>query len=169
MYGDKFAPLMRCTIEASGAGGCTVHVIYAVWFSKAMSKLLRPMVQKGVEGGRQQQQRPCPALRFARRPAGPQHPLLLGLALARARAGLSGCRTRPQPASGAASPRTARSSPPSTPRRTTGRARRRLRLLRASTPRPRRSRPRRRRPLLPGAPPGWPRRAVPAPRWPEPL
>ncbi len=50
IYGDKFSPMMRCTLEATSKSSCSVHVIYAVWFSKNMSRLVKPVAQKGIEG-----------------------------------------------------------------------------------------------------------------------
>ncbi|KIZ00524.1 hypothetical protein MNEG_7441, partial [Monoraphidium neglectum] len=51
MYGDKFAVLTRATLAARGPRRCVLHVVYAVAFSPALTRMLRPIISKGVDGG----------------------------------------------------------------------------------------------------------------------
>jgi hypothetical protein len=50
MYGDKFAVLTRATLAARGPRRCVLHVVYAVAFSPALTRMLRPIISKGVDG-----------------------------------------------------------------------------------------------------------------------
>jgi hypothetical protein len=51
-YGDKFAVTSRVTLVARGPGRCVLHAVYALAFSPALSRMLRPMIVMGVDGGR---------------------------------------------------------------------------------------------------------------------
>lgn len=50
MYGDKFTVVTRYTLAARGARRCVLHIVYAVDFSPALSRMLRPVIGKGVDG-----------------------------------------------------------------------------------------------------------------------
>lgn len=50
MYGDQFTVLIRYTLAAKGAGKTHLHVSYAIAFKPSLSRLMKPMVAKGVDG-----------------------------------------------------------------------------------------------------------------------
>lgn len=50
MYGDQFTVLSRYTLAAKGAGKTHLHVSYAIAFKPSLSRLMKPMVAKGVDG-----------------------------------------------------------------------------------------------------------------------
>eukprot|EP00878_Enallax_costatus_P022700 GHUV01024103.1.p1 GENE.GHUV01024103.1~~GHUV01024103.1.p1 ORF type:complete len:752 (+),score=326.68 GHUV01024103.1:406-2661(+) len=51
MYGDQFYVMSRTTIVARGPEQCQLHLVYAVDFKPSLSRLMKPMVAKGVDGG----------------------------------------------------------------------------------------------------------------------
>lgn len=50
MYGDQFTVISRYTLVARGAGKAHLHVLYAIAFKPSLSRLMKPMVAKGVDG-----------------------------------------------------------------------------------------------------------------------
>eukprot|EP00878_Enallax_costatus_P041122 GHUV01047629.1.p1 GENE.GHUV01047629.1~~GHUV01047629.1.p1 ORF type:complete len:120 (-),score=36.87 GHUV01047629.1:153-512(-) len=50
MYGDQFYVMSRTTIVARGPEQCQLHLVYAVDFKPSLSRLMKPMVAKGVDG-----------------------------------------------------------------------------------------------------------------------
>ncbi len=50
MYGDKFCIVSRYILVADGPTACTLHLAYTVIFDPSFTRMLRPVVQKGVEG-----------------------------------------------------------------------------------------------------------------------
>lgn len=50
MYGDKFVILSRYTLVARGPSSCTLHLAYCIVFHPSVNFMMRPMVQKGVDG-----------------------------------------------------------------------------------------------------------------------
>ncbi|WIA28955.1 hypothetical protein OEZ86_011477 [Tetradesmus obliquus] len=51
MYGDTFTIISRTALLQRGPGQAVVHVAYAVDFRPSLSRLMKPMVAKGVDGG----------------------------------------------------------------------------------------------------------------------
>ncbi len=52
MYGDKFVVITRFTLAARGARRCVLHAVYAISFDRSLSRMLRPVISKGVDGER---------------------------------------------------------------------------------------------------------------------
>lgn len=50
MYGDTFTIISRTALLQRGPGQAVVHVAYAVDFRPSLSRLMKPMVAKGVDG-----------------------------------------------------------------------------------------------------------------------
>ena len=50
-YGDKFVVVARYTLVARGARRAALHAAFAVSFAPALSRVLQPMIARGVEGG----------------------------------------------------------------------------------------------------------------------
>lgn len=50
MYGDQFIIMSRTSLVARGAGQTQLHIAYAVDFKPSLSKFMKPMVAKGVDG-----------------------------------------------------------------------------------------------------------------------
>lgn len=50
MYGDQFTVISRYTLAARGPGKAQLHVLYAIAFKPSLSRLMKPMVAKGVDG-----------------------------------------------------------------------------------------------------------------------
>jgi hypothetical protein len=51
MYGDQFTVVSRYTLAAAkGPGKAHLHVLYAIAFKPSLSRLMKPMVAKGVDG-----------------------------------------------------------------------------------------------------------------------
>ncbi|KAF6254761.1 hypothetical protein COO60DRAFT_285516 [Scenedesmus sp. NREL 46B-D3] len=51
MYGDQFTIVSRTALLQRGPGQVQLHVGYAVDFKPSLSRLMKPMVAKGVDGG----------------------------------------------------------------------------------------------------------------------
>jgi hypothetical protein len=52
MYGDQFTIISRTAVLQRGPGQAQLHVSYAVDFKPSLSRLMKPMVAKGVDGER---------------------------------------------------------------------------------------------------------------------
>jgi hypothetical protein len=50
MYGDQFTIISRTALLQRGPGQAQLHVSYAVDFKPSLSRLMKPMVAKGVDG-----------------------------------------------------------------------------------------------------------------------
>jgi hypothetical protein len=50
LYGDQFSVITRYGLSAKGPNRTHLHVAYAVAFRPSLSRLMRPMVAKGVDG-----------------------------------------------------------------------------------------------------------------------
>lgn len=50
MYGDTFTVISRYTLAGKGPGKTHLHVLYAIAFKPSLSRLMKPMVAKGVDG-----------------------------------------------------------------------------------------------------------------------
>lgn len=53
MYGDQFTVISRYTLVAKGPGKARLYVLYALTFKPSLSRLMKPMVAKGVDGERE--------------------------------------------------------------------------------------------------------------------
>jgi hypothetical protein len=63
MYGDSFTVISRATLSARGASRTQLYLTYAVVFKPALSRLVRPVVAKGVDGASAAEAAPPPQLR----------------------------------------------------------------------------------------------------------
>lgn len=50
-YADKFNPMVRYSITAVDSGSCRLVVGFAIAYGKSASRLLRPIIQAGVDSG----------------------------------------------------------------------------------------------------------------------
>jgi hypothetical protein len=54
MYGDTFTVISRYNLVGKGPGRTHLHVAYAIEFKPSLSRLMKPMVAKGVDGEREE-------------------------------------------------------------------------------------------------------------------
>lgn len=50
LYGDQFCVLSRTSISACGPRQCQLQLVYTIDFKPSLSRLMKPMVAKGVDG-----------------------------------------------------------------------------------------------------------------------